>query len=290
MKYRLITDVTADLTPEMTAGLPETAILPMDIVLDGTPYRYGPGGDITVEQFYAELRSGKFSTTSQVNLFRYEEFFTPFLEAGEDILYLCFTSGMSGMYQNAEHCAAQLRKKYPERKIYCVDTRCASLGEGFLVREAMIRKAQGASIEELARWVDEAKEKVCQWFTVDTFEHLRQGGRVSSAAAVVGTVLQIKPLLHVSAQGELEVMDRTVRGTKRAMAALLERLKDGWAPEECRRVFVGHSDCPEVAEELAWRIRGEYPDADVYIAPIGPVIGSHTGPGMLGLVFWGTKR
>lgn len=290
MSYRLITDATADLTLEMTIGLPEVAVLPMDIVLGGRSYRYGPGGNITVEQFYQSLRSGEFSSTSQVNLFRYEEFFTPFLEAGADILYLCFTSGMSGMYRNAEQCVVQLRQRYPDRKIYCVDTRCASLGEGFLVREAMIRQALGATIEELVQWVTTACESVCQWFIVDTFEHLKHGGRVSSAAAVVGTALQIKPLLHVSSQGELEVVDRTVRGTRRAMSALLDRMKAGWAPEECRRVIIGHGGCQETAAELGRIIHGEFPHADILIAPIGPVIGSHTGPGMLATVFWGTQR
>ena len=117
-----------------------------------------------------------------------------------------------GMYQQAMGCVQRLRSRYPERKILCIDTLCASLGEGFLVREALLRQAQGYTIEELARWVEECRGAVCEWFMVDTFEHLKRGGRVNGATAAVGTMLQIKPLMHVSAQGRLEVADRTVRG------------------------------------------------------------------------------
>lgn len=290
MNYRLITDATADLTLEMTLGLPDIAVIPMEIVIEGIPYQYGPGGNITVDEFYAELRKGKFSSTSQVNPMTYEDFFVPFLEAGEDILYLCFTSGMSGMYQNAKQCTERLQKQFPERKIICIDTKCASLGEGFLVREALIKQANGASMEELVQWVYDNQIRICQWFTVDTFEHLKHGGRVSSTAAAIGTALQIKPLLHVSGDGELEVVDRTVRGTKRAINALLERFEKGWQSHQCNRIIVGHAGCPDVAEKLAWEIQNKYPYANIIVAPISPIIGSHTGPGMLGVVFWGQER
>lgn len=290
MSYRLITDATADLTPEMTLGLPEIAVIPMEIVIEGTPYQYGPNGNIVVDKFYDELRKGKFSSTSQVNPLMYEEFFVPFLERGEDILYLCFTSGMSGMYLNAKQCMEHLQKRFPERKIVCIDTKCASLGEGFLVREALIKQAEGFSLEELAQWVSDHQIQVCQWFTVDTFKHLKHGGRVSSTAAAIGTALQIKPLLHVSENGKLEVMDRTIRGTKRAITALLGRIEKGWQSNQCRRIIVGHAGCPDMAEKFVWEIQSKYPYANIITAPIGPVIGSHTGPGMLGVVFWGQGR
>lgn len=288
--YRLITDATADLTPEMIAGLPDIAVIPMEIVIEGTAYTYGPGGSITVDEFYRELRKGKFSSTSQVNPLQYEEFFTPFLERGEDILYLCFTSGMSGMYQNAKQCMERLKKRFPERKAVCLDTKCASLGEGFLVREALRRQAEGLSLEQLAQWVSENQTRVCQWFTVDTFEHLRHGGRVSSAAAVIGTALQIKPLLHVSDTGALEVMDRTIRGTRRAMAALMSRMEKGWRPESCGRVIIGHGGCPDTADAFLRELQERFPSGEFLTAPIGPIIGSHTGPGLLAVVFWGDER
>jgi len=136
MSYRLVTDATADLAPEMLEGLPEISVLPMEILLDGRPYTYGPGGNIGAEEFYQQLEAGSFASTSQINPTQYEEFFLPILEAGQDLLYLCFTSGLSGMYQQAMGCVQRLRSRYPERKILCIDTLCASLGEGFLVREA----------------------------------------------------------------------------------------------------------------------------------------------------------
>ncbi len=290
MDYCIITDATADLCPEIMEGLPEVAVVPMEITVDETPYTYGPGGNIAIDQFYEKLHHGAFASTSQVNPSTYEAFFTPFLEAGKDILYLCFTSGMSGMYQSACLCMEQLRKQYPERQLFCIDTLCAAIGEGFLVREAARKQMEGFTLEELVHWVTEQQKNVCQWFTVDTFEHLRHGGRISSAAAIVGTALQIKPLLHVSENGQLEVMDKKIRGTKRAISALLQRMKKGWNPEPCRRVIVGHGDCLETAEMLASEIQLQFPTAEIKIAPIGPVIGSHTGPGILAVVFWGTER
>lgn len=288
MSYRLITDATADLSPEMMQH--DCTIIPMDIVVDDMLYTFGPGGNITIDEFYGQLRSGKFSSTSQINPAVYEDVFRPYLEAGEDILYLCFTSGMSGMYRNAKDTMERLKEKFPERKMLCIDSKCASLGEGFLVREVLEKKAEGYSMEELAEWITTHQNQVCQWFTVDNFAHLRHGGRVSSAGAVIGTTLQIKPLLHVSENGELEVVDRTIRGTKRAMAALVQRMKKGWKPELGTKVIVGHGDCPEAGAKIAEMLQAEFPAAEIMIAPIGPVIGSHTGPGLLAVVFWGSER
>ena len=172
----------------------------------------------------------------------------------------------------------------------CVDTRCASLGEGFLVREALKKQAEGLSLEELVQWIEDHQPQVCQWFTVDTFEHLKHGGRVSSAAAVLGTALQIKPLLHVSLTGELEVVDRTIRGTKRAISALLARMEKGWQPEQCSRIIIGHGGCPDTADCFVKELQARFPQAELITAPIGPVIGSHTGPGLLAVVFWGKER
>lgn len=289
MSYRIFTDATADLTAELLAGLPEVGVIPMEITLGDRGYTYGPGGDLTVEEFYAAQRAGQFAFTSQINPTVYFQHFEPCLAAGEDVLYLCFSSGLSGTFQTACLCAEDLREQYPERKILCLDTLCASAGEGFLVREAAVKQADGLSLEELAAWVEEHRLRVCHWFTVDTFDHLRHGGRVSGTAAAVGTLLQIKPLLHVSELGTLEVAEKP-RGAKHAMAAQLSRMERGWTPEECPLVIVGHGDCPARAEELAERVREEFPEAEVFTAPIGPVIGAHTGPGMLALIFEGTER
>lgn len=289
MSYQLFTDATADLTAGMLAGLPEVHIIPMQITLDNRAFTYGPGGDITVEQFYAAQRAGKFASTSQINPSVYLQAFEKCLREGNDVLYLCFSSGMSGTYQTARLCAEELEETYPARRVLCLDTRCASVGEGFLVREAARKQAEGLSLTQLAAWVEAHKFAVCHWFTVDTFDHLKHGGRVSATAAVVGTLMQIKPLLHVTGAGTLEMVEKP-RGTKRAMGAQLAHMQKGWTPAAGKLVIVGHGDCSVRAEQLAIRVQEKFSGAQVHIAPIGPVIGAHTGPGMLALIFWGTER
>lgn len=261
----------------------------MEVSLDGVPRTFGPGGDLTVEEFYAALREGKQCSTSQISLLTYMEAFERHLREGRDILYLCFTSGLSGTLQTALICMEELRERYPERTLRCVDTLCASVGEGFLVREAARKQTEGLPLEELAQWAEGCRLEVCHWFTVDTFEHLRRGGRVSAAAAAVGTALQIKPLLHVDEQGRLQVTDKP-RGRRRAVQAQLAHMASGWTPERGRLVVIGHGDCPEDAAQLRNAVLERYPDAEVYLAPIGPIIGAHTGPGMLALIFWGGER
>lgn len=289
MSYQIITDATADLTPELQEGLPPITVIPMDVTVGEAPYTYGPGGDLTVSDFYAAQRSGKFATTSQINPLVYSQYFEQFLSQGTDVIYLGFSSGLSGSFQNAVLSAEELREKYPERKLYCIDTLCASVGEGFLVCEAARKQAEGMGVDELAEWVAQRQLKVCHWFTVDTFEHLRHGGRVGAVSAALGTALQIKPLLHVTTEGTLEVAEKP-RGSKRAMESQLNRMRKGWTPEESPFILVGHGDVPDRAAELAEAVRREFPQAQVSIAPIGPIIGSHTGPGMLALIFWGTER
>ena len=290
MSYQILTDATADLNSALTEGLPPVVVIPMQVTVGEQAHTYGPGGDLTVDEFYAAQRSGQFATTSQINPITYTEWFERYLAAGQDVVYLGFTSGMSGSFGNALLAADELREKYPQRKLLCVDTLCASVGEGFLVREAARKQAEGLDAEQLAAWVEANKLKVCHWFTVDTFEHLRHGGRVSAVSAVMGTALQIKPMLHVAADGTLEVAEKP-RGSKRAMEAQLARMAKGWTDgRESDLVVVGHGDVPDRAEELCAAVRERFPQAEIRTAPIGPVIGSHTGPGMLALIFWGSER
>ena len=290
MSYQILTDATADFSPALMEGLPEVAVIPMQVTVGEQAHTYGPGGDLTVDAFYAAQRGGQFASTSQINPVTYTEWFERFLAAGQDVVYLGFTSGMSGSFGNALLAADELREKYPQRRLLCVDTLCASVGEGFLVREAARRQAEGLDAEQLAAWAEKTKRRVCHWFTVDTFEHLRHGGRVSAVSAAMGTALQIKPMLHVTAEGALEVAEKP-RGAKRAMEAQLARMEKGWTPrDESPLVLVGHGDVPDRAEELCAAVRARFPQADIRTAPIGPVIGSHTGPGMLALIFWGSER
>ena len=208
---------------------------------------------------------------------------------GMDVLYLGFSSGMSGCMQSAGITAEELKEKYPERKIICIDTLCASVGEGFLVQEAAARQAEGMEIEELAQWVRENRLKVCHWFTVDTFDHLKHGGRVGAASAAVGTMLGIKPMLHVDGEGKLAVMEKP-RGQRKAMDAQLKRMEAGWQPGLGRRVIIGHGDDLDKAKLLQEEVIRKFPNAQIQLAYIGPVIGAHTGPGMLALIYWGDNR
>lgn len=287
--YQIVTDATADCSPQWLRMLPPIVVLPMQVEIGGKEYTYGPGGNISVEQFYTLQKAGNGATTSQITPMDYYQWFEPVLRAGQDILYLCFSSGMSGTFQSALVCAKDLEEKYPERRIICLDTLCASVGEGFLVCEAASRQAQGYTLDELAHWVIRHRLEVCHWFTVDVFDHLRRGGRVSAGAAVLGTALQIKPLLHVSTEGKLAIVEKP-RGRKQAIAAQLARMEQGWTPAMGNRVVVGHGACPEGAQALREAIRKKFPKAQVLTADIGPIIGAHTGPGMLALIYWGSTR
>lgn len=288
-EFQIFCDATADQCPEMMEGLPPVTVIPMDVEIAGRNYVYGPGGDLTAEEFYGLQRKGKYASTTQIPPAAFLPWFEPVLKAGKDLIYFPLTSGLSGTCASAMMCMEDLRKEYPERTILCVDTFCASVGQGLMVREAARKQAEGLTIRELAAWVEENRLKIGHWFTVDVFDHLKHGGRVSAAVAVVGAALQIKPMLRVDEEGRLQVVDKP-RGRRRAMAALLGRMGSTWDPRLGRTVVVGHGDDRSAAEELRGLVLEAYPEAEVYTAPIGPIIGAHTGPGMLALVFWGTQR
>lgn len=289
MTYQIITDATADLSEELLTGLPEVKIIPMHVQVNGKEYLFGPGGNITNEEFYAYLRAGQFATTSQINPQTYFQYFTKALAEGMDVLYLCFSSSMSGCFQAAGICIEELKEQYPERKIICIDTLCASVGEGFLVLEAAKRQAEGMEIDELASWVMENRMNVCHWFTVDVFDHLKHGGRVGAASAAIGTMLGIKPMLHVDNDGKLAVMEKP-RGQKKAMEALLKRMDAGWMTGFGQRVIIGHGDDLDKAKLLQAEVANKFPNAEIQLAYIGPVIGAHTGPGMLAVIYWGNNH
>lgn len=288
-EYRIFTDATADLSPELKEGLPPIEVIPMQVEIGGKEYTYGSPEGITAQEFYRLQREGNFASTSQINPTVYFQHFEPWLRQGTDILYLCFSSGLSGTYQSAELAVKELKAEYPERKIICIDTLGASVGEGFLVREAARMQANDLTIEELADWIVLRRLMVCHWFTVDTFTHLKHGGRVSATAAVMGAALQIKPLLHVDEQGKLQAVEKP-RGRNRAIAALAARMEQGWIPGMGKSVLIGHADDLAAADLLKKQIIEKFPDADIHIADIGPVIGAHAGPGTLALFYWGSNR
>lgn len=289
MSYQIFTDATADHSSTVMPGTYPVEIIPMQVEIGGREFSYGPHGDITAAEFYELQRAGNFASTSQINPLVYFQSFEPYLKGGKDILYLCFSSGLSGTYQSAKLCAAELRKLYPERRIICVDTLAASVGQGLMVQEAARKQAEGFSLDELVTWITQHQLQVCHWFTVDVFEHLRHGGRVSTATAAVGTALQIKPLLHVDGEGRLVVVEK-LRGRKRVVSSLLSRMENGWMPQVSKQVVIGHGDCPDRAAQLQEAVITHFPEAETTIADIGPIIGAHTGPGMLALIYWGDNR
>ena len=287
--YQIFTDATSDISREMLGGLPYLEIIPMTVEIKGKAYSYGPNGNLSIHDFYRMQREGFFATTSQINPMVYQQHFEPCLREGRDILYLCFSSGLSKSIESAEHCANELREKYPDRKILCIDTLCASVGEGFLVCEALRKQAEGLPLQNLANWVTEHRMQVCHWFTVDGFDHLLHGGRVSSTAASIGSLFRIKPLLHVNESGELVVSEK-LRGRDRAVQSQIARMKAGWMPEISNLVVIGHGDCPEGSRQLEEGILNQFPAAKLMHTEIGPVIGAHTGPGMLVVIYWGNNR
>ena len=289
MEYRIFTDATADMNQALLPGYPELGVIPMEVELGGQRWLYGPGGNITIPRFYSLQRDGQFASTSQAPPQSCLEAFEPALRLGQDILYLGFSSAMSGCVQSVHICMEELRLKYPSRKLICLDTLCASVGEGFLIREALARQAAGASIHELAEWIVKRRLSVCHWFTVDTLDHLQRGGRISAVSASVGGMLKVKPLLHVDENGVLKVAAKP-RGRKRAMEILVKRMEDGWRPDFGKLTVIGHGDCWEEANTLRGLVSGKFPQAEIVISEIGPIIGAHTGPGMLALIYWGDNR
>ena len=289
MTYQIITDATADLNAELLAGLPEVRIIPMNVQVNGREYLFGPGGNIDCDEFYAFLRNGQFASTSQINPATYREYFEPILQEGRDMLYLCFSSGLSRTVESARMAIAELQEAYPERTILCLDTLCAAVGEGLFVMEAARKQRQGMDIRSLYAWLEEHRRNLCHWGTVDTFDHLKHGGRVSATSAAVGTMLGIKPLIHVDENGKLVAVGKP-RGKKKALEALVSNMEKGWLPEISRKVIIGHGDSLEVAQELRELVAARFPEAEIFIAPIGPVIGAHAGPGVMTVFFWGDNH
>lgn len=285
MSYTIFTDATTD----SIKGLSAVQTIPMSVELEGECYSYGPGGNVDPERFYEELRGGVFARTTQISPAEYYGQFQKYLEKGSDILYLCFSSGLSGTYQSSEICMEELREQYPERKILCVDSRSASVGAAVFVHEAAARQAQGMELEPLYQWLTEQRLNICHWFTVEDLEFLKRGGRIGAATAAVGTMLQIKPLLHIDDGGKLEVVSKP-RGRKKANAVMLAKMESGWLPEISRFVVIGHAGNLNSAQVLQQEVSARFPDAEIQITEISPIIGAHTGPDMLALGYLGKNR
>ena len=287
--YRIITDSSCDLTQEMADAL-ELTVAPLSVNYKGKEHpNYLDGRSLDTKEFYNGLRNGELTSTTAANPTLWADFIRPCLEAGEDALVLAFSSGLSTTCNAARMAAEELLEEFPERKIYVVDTLCASMGQGLLCWHTAKQKQQGATLEEARDFAENNKSNLAHWFTVDDLHFLKRGGRINAATAVVGSLLQIKPVLHVDDEGHLISVSKA-RGRKASIQALATKVgEDAFEPAK-QTMFISHGDCLEDAEYLAALLKEQYGVPEVFINYVGPVIGSHSGPGTLALFFLGSKR
>ena len=287
-EYVITTDNNADLPDEYYHDH-EVGCTYLSYNLDGQTYTHE--NFLPVEEFYQKMRDGSMPTTAQVNPEQARELFEPILKQGKDILHIAFSSGLSGTYNSVKLAAEELLEEYPGRTIRVIDSLCASLGQGLLVHEAVLRREQGVSLEENAQWVEDHKKNIVHMFTVDDLFHLHRGGRVSKATAVVGSMLNLKPVLHVDDEGKLVAIGK-VRGRKKSLLALVDGMKEkiGSYADNCDTVFISHGDCEEEARFVEKKVKEIYDINTVIINHVGPVIGAHSGPGTMALFFLGDQR
>lgn len=287
-EYVIATDSSSDLPEELVRrwGVP---VVPLSVEIGQDRFRNCPEEAPDYHDFYTRLRKGEPARTSAPNVEEFKEYFRPVLAQGKDILYLGFSSALSATCQNAAIAAEDLKEEFPEAEILTVDTLCASLGQGLMVDLALEEQKKGKTIREVRDHVIGQIPRLAHWFTVDDLNQLRRGGRLSAGKAVLGSLLQIKPVLHVDDEGRLVPVD-TVKGRKRSIEALLKKMEETVVHPEGQRVYISHGDCQEEAERLAAMIRDRLPVASVTIGYVGPVIGAHSGAGTLALFFTGSHR
>ena len=287
--FVILTDSSADLTDELVREL-GVQILPLSFTIQDKTYQnYPDNRDMAPEDFYKLLRGGEMCTTSAVNVAAYHETLAPLLQAGTDVLVLAFSSGLSATYQSAKVAVEELSEQFPERRLLLVDTLSASLGQGLLVWYAAQRQKAGESIEAVRDWVEENKLNLCHWFTVDDLHFLKRGGRIGAATAVLGTMLHIKPVLHVDDEGHLISMSKA-RGRAAALTALVDEMEKTAVNPAEQTVFISHGDCLDDAMKVADDVKRRFGVKTVILGHVGPVIGAHSGPGTVALFFMGSKR
>ena len=285
MSYQIITDSCADLTD---VQLKQWDVSCVNLTLRYNGENHSNFSDpAAVKAFYDEMRNGTMATTAAANPEEWAAVMRAALDAGRDVLVITFSSGMSTTYQSAVIASQDLQEEYPERTILVVDSLCAALGQGLLVYHACRKRDEGMDIRELAAWVEEHRLNLCHWVTVDDLTHLKRGGRISSTSALVGSMLNVKPIIHVDNEGHL-INTAKVRGRKAAMEHLVKKFTETCTDFDT--VFIGHGDCPEDAAALEALLREKHEIRDVTTGYVGPVIGAHTGPGVLVVFFMGTHR
>lgn len=287
--YVLMTDSSCDLPADLAAKM-DLSVLPLSILIeDQQYYNYLDGREISFKDIYAKLRTKCPAKTSAVNIEAFRHPMEEILKSGRDILYLGFSSGLSGTYNAGAAAAQELAFKHPERKVLAVDTLCASLGQGLIVWLAWQKKQAGMDIDSLKQWVLDNRLNICHYFTIEDLMFLKRGGRISGATAVVGSMLSIKPVLHVDDEGHL-IKVGTARGRKASIRALADEAGKRGIDLENQTIFISHGDCLEDANYLADIMHDRFHVRDVLVNYIGPVIGAHAGPGTVAMFFVGNPR
>lgn len=287
--FVIMTDSSCDL-PASLADRMELSVLPLSVYIEDKQYiNYLDEREIAFSEIYAKLRTKCPAKTSAVNM---NDFLAPMEEivrSGRDLLYIGFSSGLSGTYNAGAAAAQEIAEKYPERKVYAVDSLAASLGQGLLVYHAWQQKQAGKDIDEVLQWVVDNRLHLCHWFTIDDLMFLKRGGRISGATAIVGSMLSIKPVMHVDNEGHL-IKVGTARGRKASIKALADEAGKRGIHLEDQIIFISHGDCVDEANYLADIMRDRFHVKDVLVNYVGPVIGAHSGPGTIALFFLGTER
>lgn len=287
--YILATDSCSDLTVDLIKEL-DIDIIPLTVELNGKSYAHYPDErELSIRDFYRELRNKNVAKTSLINTGQFLAFFEPFLKEGKDVLYIAFSSALSGTYQSSVIAAKELMELYPERKIITLDSKSASMGQGLLVYLAGIKRREGSSIEEVSQYVESIKLSICHLFTVDDLGTLKRGGRLSDTQAFLGTLLKVKPILHVSNEGKL-VPVRKARGRAFSLEQMVEMIKDRLTDPLDQTIMISHGDCMDEALEVGKSILSKYKVKEIIYNTIGPIIGAHSGPGTIAIFFIGTYR
>ena len=282
-KFDIFTDSSCDLPQEMVERY-RIKVLQLEVNINDNPPIYNK--DIDAKELYDQLRHGAMAKTNAVTPGHIEDCMKESLEMGKDILYLGFTSGLSVTYNNASMIIEELREAFPERIILSIDTLCASVGQGLLVHYAAEKREEGMSMKEIYQNTLEMKDYIHHQVTVDDLFFLKRGGRISATTAVAGSILNIKPIIHVTQDGKLETIGK-IRGRKVALKELITKMKSNANLDTWNQVFISHGDCLEDAEYLKSMVMKEYPTTTVTISYVGPVIGAHTGPGVMALCYLG---
>lgn len=289
MSFEIVTDSCSNLTNEIIEKYNLHIVSLMFRVGDKEYYSYIKGDDNDLQKFYTMMRNKENITTSCISVDDCTNTCEEILKEGKDLIFIGFSSALSATVQAADNAVNILKEKYPERKIYCVDTLAASLGEGLLVTYAAMMRDEGKSIDEVYQWLTDNRLKLCHWFTVDDLFFLKRGGRVNAAAAIFGSLLGIKPVMHVDDEGRLIPVSK-VRGRQKSLDALVDNMRKTAIEPEKQIIYISHGDCIDDANYVANKIKEEFHVKDVVINYVDPVIGAHSGPGTVALFFVGTKR